>query len=92
MAHMSEIYFMGGREDGHSFFRQRLFSPRFIGWSVQGWNWNTLIRLIPVLRFRVCPSVWSELHTIVQRSLHFYYENFVYIHSRFFFTSEDRVG
>ncbi|KAM3739222.1 hypothetical protein ACB098_08G008600 [Castanea mollissima] len=35
-------------------------------------NWNTLIPLVPVLRFRVCPSVWSVLHTVGQRSLHLF--------------------
>ncbi|CAI8611255.1 unnamed protein product [Vicia faba] len=33
-------------------------------------NWNTLIPLVPVLRFRACPSVWSVLHIVGQRSLH----------------------
>lgn len=35
-------------------------------------NWNTLIPLVPVLRFRACPSVWSVLHTVGQRSLHLF--------------------
>ncbi|GFP91378.1 hypothetical protein PHJA_001281800 [Phtheirospermum japonicum] len=35
-------------------------------------NWNTLIPLVPVLRFRACPSVWSVLHNIGQRSLHLF--------------------
>ena len=33
---------------------------------------NTLIPLVPVLRFRACPSVWSVLHTVGQRSLHLF--------------------
>ncbi|KAL4628660.1 hypothetical protein ACB092_05G256200 [Castanea dentata] len=35
-------------------------------------NWNTLILLILVLRFRACPSVWSVLYTVGQRSLHLF--------------------
>jgi hypothetical protein len=35
-------------------------------------NLNTLIPLVPVLRFRACPSVWSVLHTVGQRSLHLF--------------------
>jgi hypothetical protein len=35
-------------------------------------NWNTFIPLVPVLRFRACPSVWSVLHTAGQRSLHLF--------------------
>lgn len=35
-------------------------------------NWKTLIPLLPVLRFRACPSVWSVLHTVGQRSLHLF--------------------
>ncbi|KAK4605832.1 hypothetical protein RGQ29_000211 [Quercus rubra] len=35
-------------------------------------NWNTLIPLVPVLRFRAYPSVWSVLHTVGQRSLHLF--------------------
>ncbi|KAL8552751.1 hypothetical protein ACS0TY_001434 [Phlomoides rotata] len=29
-------------------------------------NWNTLIPLVPVLRFRAYPSMWSVLHTVGQ--------------------------
>ncbi|CAK7328644.1 unnamed protein product [Dovyalis caffra] len=35
-------------------------------------NWNTLIPLVPVLRFGARPSVWSVLHTVGQRSLHLF--------------------
>ncbi|KAK8964770.1 hypothetical protein KSP40_PGU000742 [Platanthera guangdongensis] len=35
-------------------------------------NWNTFLPLVHVLRFRTCPSVWSVLHTVGQRSLHLF--------------------
>ncbi|KAF8740720.1 hypothetical protein HU200_013779 [Digitaria exilis] len=45
-----------------------------VRWMVGGKarNWNTLIPLVPVLRFRACPSVWSVLHTVGQQSLHLF--------------------
>ena len=74
VAHRREMYLVeeGRRSLGHSPFRQWLFSPWSIRWSVQGQKLEHIIPLVLVLRFRACPSVWSVLHTVGQRSLHLF--------------------
>jgi hypothetical protein len=73
-AHRREMYLVGG--GGGPMDIVLSGSGRLVHGPLDGRckarNWNTLIPLVPVLRFRACPSVWSVLHTVGQRSLHLF--------------------
>ena len=73
-AHRREMYLVGG--GGGPLDIVLSGSGRLVHGPLDGRckarNWNTLIPLVPVLRFRACPSVWSVLHTVGQQSLHLF--------------------
>lgn len=73
-AHRREMYLVGGGGGPRGIVLSG--SGRLVHGPLDGRckarNWNTLIPLVPVLRFRACPSVWSVLHTVGQRSLHLF--------------------
>ena len=73
-AHRREMYLVGGGGGPLDIVLSgsgRLVHGPFDG-RCKARNWNTLIPLVPVLRFRACPSVWSVLHTVGLRSLHLF--------------------